>query len=109
MNNFYPLGKSYLSEPMVLFKIDIFDFYVVMLLASHDTKMKCKAPPKISDKCHADKYHGWMIAKSIRLLQLVYFVMIGTFELPLHPQSLVFSSKIFLQFKKCLLVSNEYI
>ena len=47
-----PVRKSYLGEPSVLFKSEIFDFYVVMFLASPETKTKCKEPPKSVDKCH---------------------------------------------------------
>ena len=47
-----PLRKSYVGEPIVLFKSEIFEFHVVMLLASPDTKMKCEESPKSVDKCH---------------------------------------------------------
>ena len=47
-----PLGKSYVGEPIVLFKSEIFDFHVVMLLVSPETKMKSKESPKSVDKCH---------------------------------------------------------
>ena len=47
-----PLGKSYVGKPIVLFKSKIFDFPVVMPLASPEGKMKSKEPPKSVDKCH---------------------------------------------------------
>ena len=47
-----PLGKCYIDEPIVLFKSEIFYFYVVMLLASPETKKKRKELPKSLDKCY---------------------------------------------------------
>ena len=54
--------KKLVGEPIVLFKSEIFEFHVVMLLESPETYMKCKEQPKSVDKCH-----GWMIAKLRRL------------------------------------------
>ena len=54
--------KGYVDEPIVLFKNEIFDFHIAILLAHPETKIKCTEKPE-----SVDKYQRRMIISSFFL------------------------------------------